>query len=409
MDDKIMFFCNKYLNEKGYNIIFMNAKSKLNKNNKITLFIIVYFYIIAFFCSFNILNVPSEKQIETMINDCKKVNSLKVIIKADGQFDKTELFDFVKKLIDKYYSVLINGGKTLNSEEDCVDYFVKFINKKSSNIKYKNVVYPLFDDIIGLEKAKEIVRERVINPVLHRDIYEKYGVSSGGGILLFGLPGTGKTMFAKAVANEIKGHFISVSSSDIKSKYFGETENKIKDLFSEARKHDVSVIFFDEFEAIGVSRDKFGSEITASTVVPELLSQIQGFKQHDGILLIIAATNRPWDIDAALLRPGRFDSLVYVDLPNIECRKMMFKNNLIQVNAAEYVFDFLSQKTEDYNGADIKNVSDNLVRLIIQKEIEGIDNYELTIKDCYNILKEIKSSVIKKDYNRMKQFIIDNN
>ncbi len=218
--------------------------------------------------------------------------------------------------------------------------------------------------------------------------------------MLYGLPGTGKTMFAQAVANEIDGEFFSIKVSDIKSKWYGETEEKIKELFESARKEKTAVIFIDEFEAIGVDRNKNSNDdITASSVVPELLEQMQGFEEQDddNILLIVAATNRPWDIDSALTRPGRFDYKVYVELPNLECRKAMIKNYLKKVQILDVAVSELANKTEGYNGADIKNVCDALVKIVIHKEIDGVANYHLDVEDIEEVTNKIKSSVFAQD------------
>lgn len=293
----------------------------------------------------------------------------------------------------------------------------KAIEKKSNSKEENNIIYvgvshserngnyPRLSDVIGLDEAKQAIQERVIDPAKHPDIYKKYGYKAGGGILLFGLPGTGKTMFAQAVANELDGKFFSIKASDIKSKWFGETEEKIKSLFADARKEKVSIIFIDEFEAIGQDRSKDTNDITATTVVPELLAQMQGFeKNEDNILLIICATNRPWDIDSALTRPGRLDYKVYVELPNSECILSMFKNYLKKVKIMELALKNLVDKTDGYNGADIKNVCDSLIKIVIKKEISGITNYHLDISDVEIVLGKIKSSVSQKDIYKMDLF-----
>ena len=153
-----------------------------------------------------------------------------------------------------------------------------------------------------------------------------------------------------------------------KSKWYGDTEQRIKEIFDEARKHKVAVIFFDEFEAIGVSRDKLGNEITAASVVPELLNQLQGFQKRDNILLVIAATNRPWDIDSAILRPGRLEHCL-CGTSNKDARNRLSKY-LNKIHIEEYIIDYLSY-TEGYNGSDIKEICDQLVRIVINKEIDG--------------------------------------
>lgn len=387
----------------GYNKTFFEAKTYVGIKTSPSLYLISFFYVINY-CLF-VGKRPSQQQTLYILKQCRNVNKLNIELRYDGSWNKTNFFNFMKALI---LNIDIDNSnlKNINNEEyfkkSMLSTYEKTIAAKESS---KKPLYPLFDDVVGLEKAKQAIKDRVIDPTLYKDIYEKYNVQVGGGILLFGLPGTGKTMFAQAVANEIDGFFINVKSSDVKSKWYGDTEQRIKDVFEEARKHKVTVIFFDEFEAIGVSRDKLGNEITAASVVPELLNQLQGFQKKENIILVIAATNRPWDIDSAILRPGRLDTLVYVDLPNYEARKIMFNKYLKKIVIEEDIVDYLSNYTDGYNGSDIKEISDQLIRIVIKKEIEGIENYAITFEDCVSILKDKKTSVSKKDIANMSVFI----
>jgi SpoVK/Ycf46/Vps4 family AAA+-type ATPase len=132
---------------------------------------------------------------------------------------------------------------------------------------------------------------------------------------------------------------------------------------------------------------------------------MQGFEKNKNILLVIAATNRPWHIDSALLRPGRLDSLIYVDLPNKEARNLMFNRYLSKINVEEDIIEYLAGYTDGYNGSDIKAVCDYLIRIVINKEIEKIKDYEITFEDCVSVLKEFKSSVTIKDIENMSYFI----
>ncbi len=391
----------KYCCESTYNKCFFNATKYTEHGGNPSLVLISIFFLVGLYKSFDWKTAPIEADLNKVILKCKDVNNLRICILPNGSWDKTEYFNLVKEIIQLFIS--LSSEKRFFDDADSFETYV--LNNgflKQKNVKNK---YPMFDDVVGLEKAKEAIKLRVIEPSLHREVFDKYDVQVGGGILLFGLPGTGKTMFAQAVANEINGHFINVKSSDVKSKWFGETENRIKEIFDEAQEFDVSVIFFDEFEAIGVSRDKQGSEITASSVVPELLNQLQGFKKRENIVLVIAATNRPWDIDSALLRPGRLETLVYVDLPNIEARRLMFSKLLKKIKAESDIIDYLASKTEGYNGSDIKEISDKLIRVVIEKEINGIPNYEITFEDCVHVLQNTKSSVSLRDKENMAAFM----
>ena len=200
-------------------------------------------------------------------------------------------------------------------------------------------------DVAGLKEAKEEIVQKVIEPNKHPEIFKRFNKSKGGGILLYGVPGTGKTMLAQAIAHEIDAKFFSIKCSDILSKWVGDAEQNIRNLFQEAKRYPTSIIFFDEFEAIAPKRDTYSTVM--KRVVPELLTQIQGFEKNDNNLIIIAATNRPWDIDTAFLRPGRFDRRIYVPLPDREAREAMIDNKLRGVPCDKYLdTDAIADMTE---------------------------------------------------------------
>lgn len=314
-----------------------------------------------------------------------------------------------ENVLNNYQAPNVNKDTIINSNNVNSDK-VSTSKKESTSDKIRKDEkrFPSFDDVVGLEMAKKAIFEKVIKPSKYPEIYKKYGIKVGGGILLYGLPGTGKTMFAQAVANEIEGGFYSITASDLKSKWYGETEQKIKELFDEAKNNKISVIFIDEFEAIGMSRNKENNDLTTTTVVPELLAQMQGFQQNENILVVIAATNRPWDIDPALLRPGRFDTKVYVELPNNDCRKLMITNYLKQIKLKDFCVEYLVENTDEYNGADIKNVCDELIKIAINHEIAGDLNYEINVDDCVTVLKYCKSSVTEIDKELTYKFIQQN-
>ncbi len=267
-----------------------------------------------------------------------------------------------------------------------------------------------FDDIVGLEDAKEAVKEKIVYPVTHSALYEKYGKKAGGGILLYGLPGTGKTMFAEAVASEIHADFYPIKCSDIKSKWYGESEQKVRKLFENARRSEKSVIFFDEFEAIGRKRTD-GDDSGNNDLVPEILSQMQGIHKDRGnaLLLVIAATNRPWDIDSALLRPGRFEEKIRIPLPDYEARHKLFELRLSNIPKEDDVsFDELAVMTEGFNGSDINEYCEKLKMEIIKRAIETHLDTRITKADINFVRQKMKTSVQQEDIDRLVQFESDN-
>ena len=258
-------------------------------------------------------------------------------------------------------------------------------------------------DIAGLDEAKEAFNDRVILPIKHKKIFAKYGKQVGGGILLYGLPGTGKTMFAQAVANELKASFFSVKCSDILSKWYGESESNVKELFAKARKETISVIFFDEFEAIGAKRKESPFDTNLSTV-QEILAQMQGVERSKNTLLVLAATNCPWNIDGALLRPGRFNEKIYVPLPDKEARLFILKKELSKITLAEDVsLNEIADRLDNYNGSDVSEFCEQCKLAVIKKELSK-ERAVLNREDVEAVLNKVHSSVLEEDVEKMEEF-----
>lgn len=259
------------------------------------------------------------------------------------------------------------------------------------------------DDVAGLKEAKEEIVQKVIEPNKHPEIFKRFNKAKGGGILLYGVPGTGKTMLAQAIAHEIDAKFFSVKCSDILSKWVGDAEQNIRNLFQEAKKYPTSIIFFDEFEAIAPKRDTYSTVM--KRVVPELLTQIQGFEKNDNNLIVIAATNRPWDIDTAFLRPGRFDRRIYVPLPDYEARQAIVKNKLKNVPCdCDLDLDNIATITEGFNGADVTAFCEKLKDLAISRELREGVRAEINENDVNVASRVIFSSVSPEDLQKFAKY-----
>lgn len=212
-----------------------------------------------------------------------------------------------------------------------------------------------WDDIGGLEELKETLKEVVEWPLNHGDDFRRIGIHPSKGILLFGPPGTGKTMLSKAVATESKANFISVKGSEILSKWFGESERKITEIFKKAKQASPCIVFFDEIDAIAPMRGSgMGEPRVVERMVNTLLSEMDGLEELRGVV-VIGATNRPDLIDAALLRPGRFDEIVLVPPPDEKTRLEILKVHVRDMALDEDVnIKELSKRAEGYSGADIE-------------------------------------------------------
>lgn len=229
-----------------------------------------------------------------------------------------------------------------------------------------------FNDVAGLEDVKEEIRLKMIYPFAHADLAEKFGIKAGGGILLYGPPGTGKTMLAKATAGELDATFFRISPADVLSKWVGEAEQNIKKLFDMAMSEPRAVVFIDEIEALIPARRDEGSSVM-QRVVPQILQGMEGFdKKSKSQVLFLGATNVPWQLDPAVLRPGRFDEKVYIPLPDLPARVRLLEIYLSKRPIDDDVdFNAIAQTLDGYSGADIKYICDRAALLPFLRAVAG--------------------------------------
>ncbi len=260
-----------------------------------------------------------------------------------------------------------------------------------------------FDDIAGLDDVKKAITTRMINPIKFPEKYKLYNKKTGGGVLLFGPPGTGKTMIAKAIACEVGAKFYAVKGSDVVSKWVGESEKNINSLFETARADDLAIIFIDEMDSLIGRR---GVDTHNDKRVNEFLQQIDGFAGRSSNLLLLGATNRPWDIDGAALRPGRFSQKIYVPLPDAPARRFMFEKSLKGAPVADDVnVEELVSLTEGYSGADIEEVCDRAKEDPLLKSISSDGVVPIARADFMNALEAVPPSVSEKEIKRFERFI----
>ncbi len=228
-----------------------------------------------------------------------------------------------------------------------------------------------WDDIGGLEEAKQELQEAVEWPLKYGPLFDHMGAHPSKGILLYGPPGTGKTLLAKAVATESEANFISVKGPEFLSKWVGESEKAVRETFRKARQAAPCVVFLDEMDAIAPKRGtETGTKVT-ERVISQLLTELDGLENLQGVT-VIAATNRPDILDSALLRPGRFDRHIYIPVPDEESRKKIFEIHLKKKPIAEDVdIEDLAKRTENYTGADIEAVCNEATMAAIREYIQA--------------------------------------
>ena len=228
-----------------------------------------------------------------------------------------------------------------------------------------------WDDVGGMEAAKQALREAVELPINRPDVFDRFNIDPPRGVLLFGPPGTGKTLLAKAVATESKANFISVRGAEVMSKWVGESEKIIAELFRRARQAAPAVLFIDELDNLAPRRGSGFDSRVSERVVNQLLVELDGIEELQGVV-VLAATNRPDIIDSALLRPGRFDIFVYTPAPGTQARRAIFSVHTHGMPLANDVnLERLAATTEGFTGADIRNVCRKAVLAAIRENSEA--------------------------------------
>merc|ERR1712151_501059 len=228
-----------------------------------------------------------------------------------------------------------------------------------------------WDDIGGLKETKRELQELVQYPVEHPEKFLKFGMSPSKGVLFFGPPGCGKTMLAKAIANECQANFISIKGPELLTMWFGESESNVRDVFDKARTAAPCVLFFDELDSVGQARGSSMGDAggAGDRVLNQLLTEMDGAGAKKN-LFFIGATNRPDILDEALIRPGRLDQLIYIPLPDKASRMQIFKAVLRKSPIAKDIsFDFTAELTQDFTGADITELCQRAAKAAIRDSI----------------------------------------
>lgn len=276
--------------------------------------------------------------------------------------------------------------------------------------KYPNLPQQItYDQVGGLSKQIELLKSTIELPLNNPTLFSDFGISPPRGILLHGPPGTGKTMLLRCVANSItEAHVLTINGPSIVSKYLGETENAIRDIFNEAKKFQPSIIFMDEIDSIAPSRTSDDSGETESRVVAQLLTVMDGMGDN-GRIVVIGATNRPNSIDSALRRPGRFDQEVEIGIPDVEAREEILTKQFAKMNSEKCQITkeeiaSIASKTHGYVGADLTALCRESVMKAINRGLTvGIPQtaIKVTVDDVYHALPEIRPSAMREIFLEM--------
>lgn len=227
-----------------------------------------------------------------------------------------------------------------------------------------------FAAVGGMEALKEEIRMKILYPLQHREMFAAYGKTIGGGILMYGPPGCGKTHIARATAGEIRAGFICIGINDVLDMWIGNSEKKLHELFEHARSHQPCVLFFDEVDALGASRTDMKTSASRH-LVNQFLAELDGAKSSNEGVLILAATNAPWHLDSAFRRPGRFDQILFVPPPDEPARADILRLQLAGKPVQEIDHLQVARKTGDFSGADLKAVVDQTIEKKLREAMQS--------------------------------------
>ncbi|KAI5970686.1 AFG2 [Candida margitis] len=267
---------------------------------------------------------------------------------------------------------------------------------------------PTFSQVGGLAKQTSLLQSTIELPLHNPTLFSDFGISPPRGILLYGPPGTGKTMLLRCAANDINAHILTINGPSIVSKYLGETENAIREIFEEAAQFQPSIIFMDEIDSLVPSRNSDDSGETESRVVATLLTMMDGM-DNSGKIVVVGATNRPNAIDIALRRPGRFDQEIEIGIPDVEARQDILQKQFDKMNKNKYDLTeenivLVAAKTHGYVGADLTALCREAVMKAINRGLANgtqQENIKVTLDDLFEALGEIRPSAMREIFLEM--------
>jgi SpoVK/Ycf46/Vps4 family AAA+-type ATPase len=248
-----------------------------------------------------------------------------------------------------------------------------------------------FEDVGGMESVKDEIRMKIIHPMAHPELYKAYGKAIGGGILVYGPPGCGKTHLARATAGEIQANFLAVGIDDVLEMWLGNSERNLHALFEQARSHRPCVLFFDEVDALAASRADMVTQ-GGRHVINQFLSEMDGINSRNDGVLVLAATNAPWHLDPAFRRPGRFDRIIFVPPPDTQARATILRILCRGKPVKDIDFDTLAKKSENFSGADLKAIVDVAVEAKLREAIKAGIPRPLITKDLLAAAAQVKPS-----------------
>lgn len=331
----------------------------------------------------------AELLLEEILNQYKSIDALELLCYCyinqdelnDAQQTYQEILSLDKRYTNTDFDEKLKHTSTSKDSAFTDEDALSFIEKPQVG----------FEDVGGMEHIKREIDLKIIKPLQHQDIYKAYGKKIGGGILLYGPPGCGKTHLAKATAGQINADFINVGINEILDMWIGSSERNLHEIFETARANKPCVIFIDEIDALGANRNDMNKSAGRS-VINQFLSELDGVDSDNDGILVLGATNAPWHLDPAFRRPGRFDRIIFVSPPDEPARESIFKIHLNNKPVEHIDYKSLAKASKNFSGADIQAVIDIAIEEKLEKSFEAGIPAPLKSKDLLKAIKKVKPS-----------------
>lgn len=286
-------------------------------------------------------------------NVFQKILYCRCLLKDGSTGEAREVYMGVLRLDPKFEDTELDAefrstGQSADAETDA-DFLERTLGMQKPSVK--------FADVGGMEEVKKEIELKIIKPFQHPELYKAYGKKVGGGILLYGPPGCGKTHIARATAGEVNANFLSIGINDVLDMWIGNSEKNLHNIFEVARQNTPCVLFIDEVDALGANRSDMRGA-SGRNVINQFLSELDGVDVDNEGVLVLAATNSPWHMDPAFKRPGRFDRMIFVSPPDQPARSSILDIMLKDKPTENIDFDKVAKRTPEFSGADLKALID---------------------------------------------------
>ena len=315
-------------------------------------------------------------------------------VNLDRSLADDELLENILKAGGNKRIAMTSAGTSHEETDDDDDYPFEGLDAVAArdlSIEFRVKADMKFDDVGGMEKVKDDIRMKIIHPLKNAALFAAYGKKAGGGVLLYGPPGCGKTLMARATAGEIDAAFFSVGLHQVLDMYIGESEQKLHKIFELARKAAPAVLFFDETDALAADRRDM-RQSAGRNLINQFLSELDGAQANNDGLLILGATNAPWHLDGAFLRPGRFDRIIFVPPPDAGARAEIAKIHAKGKPLVDFDPADLAKRTDGFSGADMRAVFEQATEAALGEAMRKGSLVPVSGKMLTKAAKEVKPS-----------------